>query len=356
MPVIPPSIWNAQSRLALGHEWPPRSEAEVMKLIEQMTIDYLLPLFAVSAPRNDVVDAVLARSRAMQRVFEHRARRFAAAAAHVAEVLEGEPFVFAKGLDYAYRLYDDPALRPMQDMDVLVPRERFAAVDKRFREAGFTHQPVGGVAGRTQSFHETGYAVDNDVFLDLHQSFVQRGRYAVNYEAIFRDAVPFETRDFRGKRLSDLHALAYHVINIAKDELSVPLIRYIDLWLMLERDRELLPRLVDLAPRWQMRRALYATLKVLTMVIPEANVGDAMTAVLPASTRAFIDARALPDPFRERGAFHDRGRTVQLWRKAVLLDNWWRRLHFVAEHGWHYVKGLAAGPNAYDEHMRRGSA
>jgi hypothetical protein len=348
---VPDSLWSAEAMLAIGRPWPPRSIDEAMKVIEQTAHDSLLPLFAAQGPRDANIDAALTRSRAMLRVFEHRVRRFVAAAGHVARVLDGEPFLFAKGIDYAFRLYGDPALRPMKDIDVLVPRARLRAVHERLRAAGFPHQPVGGVAGRTDRFHETGYVVDTDIFVDIHHSFVQRSRYKVDYDAVFAEAVPLETEEFRARRLGDLHALAYHVINIAKDELSVPLARYVDLWLMLSSDASLLPRLLELAPRWQMRRALYATLHMLTTVLPETGteaVQEAVSGSLPRRTRDFLDARVLPDPLEEPG--HIRGRRVQLWRKLWLLDNWRRRALFLGDHARMLAAGALAGRNAFDEH------
>jgi hypothetical protein len=351
--ILPDSLWNAEAILALGRPWPPQSVDEAMKVIEQTAHDSLFPLFATQGPRDANVDAALARCKAMLRVFEHRARRFAAAAGHVAQVLDGEPFLFAKGIDYAFRLYGDPALRPMKDIDVIVPLARVRAVHERLRAAGFPHQPVAGMAGRTDRFHETGYVVDTDIFVDVHHSFVQRSRYTVDYEAVFAEAVPLEGATFRARRLGDLHALAYHVINIAKDELSVPLARYVDLWLMLASDESLLPRLVELAPRWQMRRALYATLRMLTTVMPETAtpaVREALASSLPKRTREFLDARVLPDPLGEQGGIHVRGRRVQLWRKLWLLDNWRRRALFLGDHARMLAAGALAGRNAFDEH------
>jgi hypothetical protein len=347
------SLWSAECRLAFGRAWPPATREEAARLVQQTALDNLFPLFAAQGPRNEHVEAALAASRAMQRVFAHKAQRFLAAAAHVARVLEGERFLFAKGLDYAFRLYDDPALRPMKDIDVLVPRERLPAIHARLRAAGFPHQPVGGVVGRTDAFHETGYVVDGDIFVDVHHSFVQRSRYAVDYEAVFAEAVPFVTPHFAAARLGDVHAVAYHAINMAKDELSVPLARYADFWLLLTKEPSLLPRVAALAPRWQMRRALYASLRLLTTLMPEAATDDVravMNDVVSRRTRAFLDARVLPDPLREQGGIHVAGRRVQLWRKLWLLDNWRRRALFLADHARMFAAGLAAGPNAFDEH------
>jgi hypothetical protein len=342
---IPLSLWNAESQLAIGHDWPPRSEEEVQRIADQAVIDGLVPLFITRAPQCELVDAFRARGRATMRVFEHRVRRFEAAAAHVARVLEGERFLFLKGSDYAYRFYDDPVLRPLRDIDILVPRERLSAVESRLRAAGFPNQPLAGVIGRTRAYHETGYVIDEDILLEVHHSFVQRSRYAVDYDAIWRDAVPFETKAYRGWRLSDLHTLAYQIITMGKEDLATILIRYVDLMLMLDRHRELLPELVALAPRWQIARALYAALKMITVIIPELDTAELraiMAATLPQRSRDFIDARVLPNPFRERGNFHDRGRFIQLWRKLWLLDNWRRRSLFFAEHAWQTARGYIA--------------
>src|SRR5262249_22482217 len=159
-------------------------------------------------------------TRALQRINTRRTDILQSAAQRVAEVLRPEPFVVLKGLDYAHRLYGDPALRPMQDIDILVPRARMETVTRALQAGGLALVPPSavwptpaafGVATETASHHERLFRL-GDVSVDVHHSFVQRSRNRVDYEAVWDRKVPFDAAELAAYRLADTDALVYHAL------------------------------------------------------------------------------------------------------------------------------------------------
>ena len=72
----------------------------------------------VTASRRAILDLIDARSTLASVVWDGR--------------------VVLKGADYMFRLYPRPELRPMRDLDILIPRRRCEALCARLRAAGLT--------------------------------------------------------------------------------------------------------------------------------------------------------------------------------------------------------------------------
>lgn len=89
----------------------------------------MLPLLYANMERLHFGDPVMARLRAVHRHAWAEARRRQNCAATVVRLLAGQdiPVMFTKGVALAGGYYPDAALRPMQDVDILVPRARAEA-------------------------------------------------------------------------------------------------------------------------------------------------------------------------------------------------------------------------------------
>src|SRR5262249_20207981 len=183
------------------------------------------------APPPAVVRGALDRARAWQRVFGRRAEVLDRAIVRVGELLRGEPFLFLKGADYRHRLYARTWLRPMQDIDVLVPAERVGTVTRRLQDLGLPQIFPRGPVSRLASYHERVFDL-GEVRVEIHHSFIQRIRYRVNYEGVWRRRAFLSAGTLAAERLGDADALLYHSISLANDEFASPLIRFVDLWLL----------------------------------------------------------------------------------------------------------------------------
>jgi hypothetical protein len=318
---LPTNLWPLVAAAA-GVTWPPR-DAEALRLfITRCGTESLLPLLFADSPAE--VAPALRGWKALQTANERRAGVIRAVTESVPSLV-GEEFVFLKGSDYGRRLYPSSELRPQVDIDILVPRERVNVIAKRLEQLG--HRRFYLVPSHaSQRWPDQSFDL-GEVTLELHHSFVQRSRARIDYDEIWQRRRPFAN----AARLDDADAMLASVINIAKDDLAVPLIRYLDLWLMLQSD----PALFDVAARrartWRIANAFHAVMRTASTLFPD----------LPVS----LPQRALDTLIAPRGAAirRDRGRNVTrlqlLWRKWWLIDGVARRIGFVLDAAMMSVEG-----------------
>jgi hypothetical protein len=326
---VPEAVWAAV-QAAAGGTWPPEDDAGAERFLGQASREGLLPLLFDAASAPPAVAAALARSRALRHAAEARAEILARALREVAALLAGEPFVALKGADYALRLYRRPSLRPMQDLDILVPAERLEAVCARLRGGGLRERPRTAGARAAPSYYERAFLL-GDAIVEVHQSFLHRSRHPVDYAAVWARRRPLPALGPDAARLDDVDAIAYHALAMAKDEFTVPLVRYLDLQLLLEAAPGALPAAVGRAREWRAARALCGALLGLARFFPGREVEAAAESLQGPLARRFLSRFVLPRA-QERGRAGVVTRRVQLWRKFWLLDGPARRLAFVLEH------------------------
>jgi hypothetical protein len=330
--VLPPSFWPSACRLLTGETWASLSAAGAALLVERCSSHGLLPLLFATADLPPALSSAREAARGWERILRIRAQWFREAATAVCDVLPDEPVVLLKGSDYAQRLYPDPVLRPMQDIDILVPAVRIDAVCDRLLAAGLTRQPAFG-ASRDPAHHERVF-FHGRILVEVHQSFIQRPRHRVDYEGLWQRCVPLEVDGRRVLRLDDVDALVYHALSMAIDQFNARLVRYVDLWLLLARRSDIAMAAAERARDWRTARALYGALSLGCRIFPEFGTPDvraAMQATLPAATRRFLEHWVLPEPAEMCQPLRPR-RGVQLWRKACLMDSPGHALAFAFSH------------------------
>jgi len=338
--------------VAAGEGWPPSSGATADQFVARANTEALLPLLFADDGLPPVVADALGRVRALERLSARRSDILLAAERHVSEVLRHEPFIVLKGADYRHRLYPTPRLRPMQDIDILVPRSRMEAVSRALVTGGLSRVPLSVVwqspyplsaTGDLSSHHEQLFRL-GDVSVDVHHSFVQRSRNRVDYDGVWARKVPVDTFGASAYRLADSDALVYHAISMASEEFSVPLLRYVDLWMMIRVAPGICPAAVQRAREWRVQRALYGAYRLAVRLIPELEClgpGSATPGLLRPSVRRFLDLKVLPDPW-EHGDGREPGRAVQIWRKLCLIDALRYRATFGLYHAYALVRGYLA--------------
>jgi hypothetical protein len=342
-PDLPASVWPLVHRAAAGEPWPPSSPAAADLLVAQASRQGLLPLlFEAHDEMPGLVQDALARHGAWRRLHLRRMARLGEAIPRLCAILPGEPLVLLKGADYIHRIYPRPDLRPMDDIDVLVPRERIDAVCARLEAAGLRKRFPAGPVARVPAYHERVFEWDG-VILEVHHSFIQRPRHRVDYDAVWRRRLPVAGEGWSAFRLSDPDALAYHALALSVDAFAVPLVRYVDLWLMLGLAPGAFAPAAARAREWQAVHAFYGAFRQAFGFFPEmrtAELAAAVDGLLSAPARAFVDRFVLPRP-REHGRERV-GRGLRLWRKFWLMDNLRRRAGLAL----HHVYALAAGRRA----------
>ena len=278
--------------------------------------------------------------RAWRHAFALRAAALDRTIGRVRELFEGEPFLFLKGSDYRFRLYPETGLRPMQDVDVLVPAPRADAVTARLEALGLTRSFPAGAVARLPSYHERVFSLEG-VTVEVHHSFVQRLRYRIDYDGVWARRAALGGGPAGSERLGDADAILYHAISLANDEFATPLIRFLDFWLLCRRSAAALGEAAARAPRWRAQRALYGALRQTGRVFPDFETPEVRrieARLLPAQSRWLLDRTVLP---RDDERFSTRlSRPRQLWRKFWLVSGFARRAAFFAYHA--YALGLGA--------------
>ena len=337
VPLAPPSLWPTLQRLA-GGAWPPKDGPTATRFVEAAVQQGLLPLLLNEEACPPAVAAARERYRVWDQLFRRRAENLLGAMQALAKLLGPEPFILLKGADYAWRLYPDPVLRPMQDIDILVPTRQFASVCARLRAAGLVQRFEGASTHRVAWFGESVFDL-GEVTLEVHHSFLPRARHPIDYDAVWERRVPVALSGVVAARLDDVDAFVYHALSLAKDEFFVRLARYLDFWLLLRTVPSLDPACLR-AREWRATHALYGALRQAQDLFPEMEerLARPTAGLLPGRTRRFLERFVLPGAEGLR-ITRRRRRGLQLWRKFWLMDSGWRRTCFALHYGYAVARG-----------------
>jgi len=324
---VPLELWPVVYRLATGAEWPPRGEAQISAFFDLANREKILPLLMEEPNLPSEITAAKPKFRALCAFYRKRYELARDAILDLQRVLGTDAFLLLKGSDYCHRLYPRPELRPMVDVDILIPAAKFQAAIELLAAAGYPRKYNDFGAGFAPGHHEYSIEIGN-VLVEPHRSFGQRVRARIDYAGMWRRREWFDGESIGAYRLSPADAILSHAFTLALDEFSSQLIRYVDLFFLLQLYESELPECVARAKAWGIERALFGALHLVCSLFPvlmTATVKEATGALLDASTRHFLIDRVLPDPKVELSG-HVTGRYVQLWRKFSLMDRHWRRL------------------------------
>jgi len=330
-PDLPAALWPLFLRLALENDTPSALPPEALhRVLTRATEEGLLPLLYDGAAVPESVREATTNAPAIRSLYLRRLSLHRQAARTLVEVLGPDGCLFIKGFDYRFRLYARPELRPSADIDVYIPPERVAEAVACLSGVGGRLASTDGAALWGRDYYEVGLDI-GEVRVEIHRTFGHRVRTAVDYEGVWAQREPFLPGDFEARRPAPLHAMGVHVLNLAKDELSAPLIRFVDFFLMLRLWPELIPALPALAREWRIERALYGSLRIATALFREVEteaVTQAMEGLLAPGARRLLDAFVIPDRLKTLSGHLD-GRAMQLWRKWWLTDGVARRAAFL---------------------------
>jgi putative nucleotidyltransferase-like protein len=328
---VPKELWPIVWRLATGSDWPPRDNAHVPAFFDFANREKLFPLVMAEGDLPAEIVSAKPRFQALRALYRTRYELARDAILELQRVLGTEAFLLLKGSDYCYRLYARPELRPMADVDILIPTAKFQQMIERLAAAGYPRKYSDFGAGFAPGHHEISIEVGS-VHVEPHRSFAQRVRAGIDYDGMWQRREPFESEGISCYRLAPADAILGHAFNLAIDEFSSQFIRYVDFFLLLQRYESQLPECVARAKAWQIERALFGALYLISNLFPASatpTVKQAIELLLDARTRRFLIDRVLPDPAKEPSG-HVTGRHVQLWRKYSLMDRRWRSLALCA--------------------------
>jgi hypothetical protein len=231
-----------------------------------------------------------------------------------------------KGCGLVGTLYPDPATRPMLDLDLLVPAPRMADAARALYAIGFARA---GKA-RTLSGYQHAVAFSRaEMMVELHRHIVQHSRTAMRTGDLWRRAVP-DPLGSGGERLDRVDELLVCMVHIARHELTVPLLNYVDVARLTTRlDAAERAELDRRAREFEVTRAI-ASVRSMTELLAAGAAGHPAlglgSAVLPTTDDVLRGARP--------------GRARQIARKLLLTDGPLQIARFGFAHAWTALDGL----------------
>lgn len=135
------------------------------------------------------------------------------------------PVALLKGISYAGWLYDDPAERPMSDVDLLVPPEAHAAAAAALAGQGYLH--AGPPVQRSTRHHALTLKRPTLGSVDLHRAPLQLGRADIDFAGVWARAVPAPWVP-GALRLDAVDEAVFHLMNLARHDLVALPLAYVD--------------------------------------------------------------------------------------------------------------------------------
>jgi hypothetical protein len=233
-----------------------------------------------------------------------------------------------KGIAYAGTIYPDPAERPMNDIDLLVPVGQLPDAMRSMADIGFVR---GGAPRNLSSYYHEVFFSRGDMLVELHRSIVQRGRTRIPLDEIWQRAA-LDPRAHGALRLDPVDDFLFCVLHIARSELAVPVLNYVDvarLWPRLDPASR--AQFHDRAHDFRVARAVAAVLS-MTDLLRTGNPGRPAVPggrLLPASDDILLASRPRRLPqITQKLVLTEGPREVLGLGFAYArstFDGWWRR-------------------------------
>jgi hypothetical protein len=236
-----------------------------------------------------------------------------AAEAVAALAAAGVPVILLKGASYAGHLYEDPALRPMTDLDLMVPAADHPRAIRALGACGYRPERK---PGSRSALHHATTLRGPSTSVDLHRSMVQPLRSRVDLDGVWRRAHPATERTDGALRMELVDETLFHLVHLARHELLVSAVAYVDAARLFSRVAAAgaWAELAERAAAWRLGRAVGAAVAATVDLS-----GGAVTSSAPLPAPGTLGRRLLPS-VREIAAGPPAPRGVQLVRKAWLLE------------------------------------
>jgi hypothetical protein len=231
-----------------------------------------------------------------------------------------------KGCALAGTIYPDPATRPMLDLDLLVPAPRMADAARALYVIGFAR------AGKARTLSGYQHAVTfsrADTVVELHRNIIQHSRTSIRVGDLWRRAVP-DPLGSGGERLDRVDELLVCMVHIARHELGVPLLNYVDIARLTARlDAAERAELDRRSREFEVTRAIAAVRSMTELLTTGAAGHPALglgATVLPSTDDVLLGVRP--------------GRAHQIAQKLLLTDGPLQMARLGLAHAWTALDGL----------------
>jgi hypothetical protein len=256
---------------------------------------------------------------------------------------EGIQVVYLKGAAFLDTLYDDISDRPMCDVDILVKHEDRDRTRTVLEAIGYQRHFPSTRAETNRQAYNWAYCGQEPYrhFLEVHTSFCQRQRHAVDYEGLWQRVVRYPTEQREVPTLSPEDTVLAVALHEGKhsflwgERTSEDLRRVIERW---HPDWQVI---VQRARQWRLTTTAYVVLlraQIYGAAVPEW----ALQELRPRGIRRAL-ALALLDLNTGRARFRSGGRAVTVVTFLVTVEHPFNLVWFAASHGRKRVLDVVEG-------------
>jgi hypothetical protein len=208
-----------------------------LETLRQHKLTPLLYQTLTSFPRKEVGNVPLFGELRRDYLSQLRRYRIQEKETHqLVEVLDaaGVDVIFLKGADICHRLYDDPATRPMADVDIFISpadleRTRNALTHQGYRLAPWDLDPQPGFNTRFD-YDITFLSPSGALPIDLHWEIRQVGTYyRLPYTPLRNRAVSWDLRGLSASLLAPEHVLMHLCLHSFDELESASILKIVDL-------------------------------------------------------------------------------------------------------------------------------
>ena len=254
-----------------------------------------------------VPDRVMAALRAVYRQTALRTMRFQAELAALAQALAAQdvPLLALKGIWLARAVYANPALREMNDVDVLVHREHLPAALDVLTQRGYTPSQEVDIEVNTATMHHLPRFLKADVAgFEIHWSLCRLNRsYSINTDELWERVVPAQIGRVSLLGLAPEDLLLHLCLHTSYQHQFVFGLRpSCDIAAVIERYGIALDWAVvcERARRWRWQRGVYLALRLAADLVGAAVPEDVMAALQPVILDEAILATARQQIFTQK--------------------------------------------------------
>jgi hypothetical protein len=263
------------------------SFAQWKSRVDRDAIDHgslrLLPLLYRNLQRAGVDDPMLSRLKGVYRQVWFRNQLILDQGVRLLDTLAaaGIPTLVLKGAALAGTVYDEPALRPMEDFDLLVPRTHFARAVAATLAAGWSFDPP--LADPEPHFvfqHAVGFRRDGGGAVDLHWTAAGLPVNGSEARAVQESSQPHRIGDRETRTLGPADQLLQICTHATRFNPDIPPIRWAaDACLLLAREPFPWDTLIALARARGLTLVMHRTLEYLRDGLDADIPEDVMTAL-----------------------------------------------------------------------------
>lgn len=242
----------------------------------------LLPLLYMNLKRLEVKDPLMAKLKGIYLKAWYENQRLFFKASKIIDYLtsEGIPTIVLKGLPLAILHYKNHGVRPMSDVDILVPASQALVTADALKRAGWTPTDCESLEVPMRYRHSQQFVGESGTEVDLHWNLIIESTRVDSASDFWKKAVPIRIQNVSSHTLDPTDML-FHVIVHGIKWNEEPPIRWIaDAMTMMQSPDVQIdwPRIISHAKKYmvslQVREGLHYLYKQFRAPVPETVMGE----------------------------------------------------------------------------------